>query len=293
MNKDAEVTLGEVLQWYETRPGRHPGTQRAVKYQIAKLRKAMPVKTTIKDMPRDTLERFAEQFGDLSPTTLNLHMTRFKAAINEAYRAGLIESKPCDHSRAPTPSDSRQRIATDDEFIALVDAARWPIRQMIETAFFLPVRAGDLIKMTWELVDLKEGILTLPGRLNKTVRDRRVVLHPSVKEMLLGLPTRPRGGAVFVKSTGEAYKKFPFDQFSAVRDSIGIEDLTWHDFKHTAVSNLVMAGTPEFLIRIQSGNKGTDSLHIYTNATNAMLAEGTKMHPDPRKSVRKENFAVQ
>ena len=60
------------------------------------------------------------------------------------------------------------------------------------------MRQGEILKLTWDKVDLERNFIRLPGTDTKNGSKRRIPIHPRVREMLLNLPRGLHTNRVFL-----------------------------------------------------------------------------------------------
>jgi len=61
------------------------------------------------------------------------------------------------------------------------------VRDFVITAFYTGCRLGELVNLTWQDVNIKEGLLTIGSTSfqTKSRKQRVVPMHPKVKEVLM------------------------------------------------------------------------------------------------------------
>ena len=69
------------------------------------------------------------------------------------------------------------------------------------------MRQGEILKLTWDKVDLERNFIRLPGTDTKNGSKRRIPIHPRVREMLINLPRGLHTNRVFL-SRGKPVNNF-------------------------------------------------------------------------------------
>lgn len=105
------------------------------------------------------------------------------------------------------------------------------------------LRLGELLKLTWQSVDLAAGTLTVRGGTAKSGKTRHIPLNAEARDTLANW--RPQASSEFVIGITSSFKK----SFSAVLTSAAITDFRWHDLRHTFASKLAQRGVPLNTIR--------------------------------------------
>ncbi|MDA8328744.1 MAG: site-specific integrase [Betaproteobacteria bacterium] len=182
----------------------------------------------------------------------------------------LPRGNPVDKIRKPTESKSRDRRLNDEEWQNLKIECRhsrniylWPAVQMaVETG----MRQGELLGLSWKTVDAKRRFALLEDTKNGEVR--AVPLSPAALAVLEKLPTSISGAVIPVE------RMTLFHAFQAACRRAGIENFTWHDLRHEALSRLAERGDMTVLeLAAVSGHKTLQMLKRYTHLQAEKLAE--------------------
>ena len=133
-------------------------------------------------------------------------------AINAALNRGVAHSKldvnPLAGKMKKLNEDNiRERVLTGEEFERLLGNLKSPLREMALVAFYICMRQGEILKLTWDKVDLERNFIRLPGTDTKNGSKRRIPIHPRVREMLLNLPRGLHTNRVFL-SKGKSVNNF-------------------------------------------------------------------------------------
>lgn len=136
----------------------------------------------------------------------NPHVRRFfnaKKDLNEvllfAFHEGHIKKKV----RLKNPDEKREtgRWVTDQEVIKILWKARRPFRFVFYTFWKMGCRPREILRWQWDFFkwgDAGKTWLTIPSRISKTDRTRRIPLNPGVCRILAIRHARAPDGAVFV-----------------------------------------------------------------------------------------------
>lgn len=174
--------------------------------------------------------------------------------------------------RKPKGAKSRDRRLTADEMTALERECRasgnpylWPaVVFAIETA----MRQGELLSLRWQDIDRKRRLALLldPDKL-KTKEPRAAPLSSAALAALDGLP-RAIKGQIIPQSRMTLYKAF-----ERACQRAGIDNFTWHDLRHEALSRLAERGDFTVLeLAAVSGHKTLQMLKRYTHLQAENLA---------------------
>jgi integrase len=128
------------------------------------------------------------------------------------------------------------------------------------------MRRGELLKITWDMVDINKKIITLPAQLTKTNRTRNVPLQPHAIEILQKMP-RSLNGKIFPIGI----KNFERSWNSICRKA-RITGLRFHDLKREAISRLFEKGLSISEVQLFVGNS-LSTLSVYTQHDSTTVAQ--------------------
>ncbi len=149
------------------------------------------------------------------------------------------------------------------------------LRPLITFLYFCGVRVGEALQIDWSQVDLQRRLIRLEDEQTKN-DEPRIVPLPSILVMMLK-EIEPKVGKVFDATN---LRKAWMQACSAVglgriievegkKYDPRYEGLTIHDFRRSAVRNLINAGVPEKVAMSISGHKTRavfDRYHIVSTA---------------------------
>lgn len=193
------------------------------------------------------------------------------AVLTNARREwGLIATNPLSDVRKPPKAPPRDRRVHTDEIEKLLESAgpdlcKLPARAVqsflfaIETA----MRAGEIVGLVWDRVDVKKRVATLEMTKNGT--SRQVPLSSRAVEILEGMPTG--GESCFGISSAQLDV-----HFRKVRDKAKIKNLKFHDSRHEAITRLSKKLGILALARMV-GHRDIEMLQIYYNETAEKIAQ--------------------
>jgi len=165
-----------------------------------------------------------------------------KHCLNVARRKGLLTVNPASLVPIPSANNERDRVLSAEEWQRLYEAASSHLKPILQTAYHLGQRLGEILNLSWDRVDLQRGITTLRGVDTKTNRPRQVPMTAPVKATLTDL-SKVRDLAhryVFV------YNRNPVREvktaFRTACKKAKLANLRFHDLRHCAATNLRRAG---------------------------------------------------
>lgn len=129
------------------------------------------------------------------------------------------------------------------------------------------MRAGEIVMLRWEQIDLERGLLRLePG----TTKNNQGRLVPLVKEVTEALWQWKQRTLHWYSSCpwvchfrGERLERVPKGAWKAACDRVGLKGKLFHDLRRTAVRNMVKAGISERIAMVISGHKTRSTFDRY------------------------------
>jgi integrase len=177
-------------------------------------------------------------------------VNRYLAALSHAYSVavkewGWLEASPLRRVTKEVESRGRVRFLSDDERLRLLTECRRARNPYLYTVVVLALstgaRAGELLGLTWDTVDLRSGRLTFADTKNG---ERRAVTVSGHALELLEAHARVRridSRLLFPSLKGDKPLEMRAAFVAAVKRA-KIENFRFHDLRHSAASYLAMGG---------------------------------------------------
>ena len=185
----------------------------------------------------------------------------------------LPRGNPVEKIRKPSEGKGRARRLDPLEWAAFERECKssrnswlWPAVQLaVETA----MRQGELLSLTWKLIDRKNRLALLddPEKI-KNKEPRAVPLSPAALDVLKTLPPSASGLVLPVE------RMTLYHAFGYACGRAKIKDFTFHDLRHEALSRLAERGDFSVLELAEvSGHKTLQMLKRYTHLRATRLAD--------------------
>lgn len=175
---------------------------------------------------------------------------------------GFADSNPVANVRKPKAPPGRERRLTAREERQILRYCHMHGNAQLATIIVLALetamRQGELLKLSWEHVDLRSRIAHLPETKNGQKRD--VPLSVKAREALISWGVKS-SGPVFQYSNAGVKSSFKY-----MIKSLAIEDLHFHDMRHEAASRLSELGSLDSIeIAAITGHKSMQMLKRYSH----------------------------
>jgi integrase len=206
----------------------------------------------------------------VAPGTVRRERVLLSSVLTQARKEwGLISVNPMSDVSAPKEPPPRDRLVTDDElekliFVAGDDLTSKRARAVHAFRFALEtgMRAGEILSLTGDAINLDAQVAHQSRTKNGDKRD--VPLSSEAIRLIEALPNPTK---LFDMRSGDldaAWRR--------VRDLAGIEGLTFHDSRHSAVTRLSKKLDVLALARM-IGHRNISQLMTYYNAPASELAK--------------------
>jgi integrase len=201
-----------------------------------------------------------------------------KASPPKVDRVLLIEDLP--------EAEPKDNFFEDEDFYALLENLPEHIRSIAGFAYWTGWRLGQIRKLEWSMVNLKEREINAPGKITKNKEPHKIYMAEPLYDIIMDQHNKRNLGCRYVfHREGKQVKDIRFSWNVACRDAgLGYGYKlnkkyaeTWerrnlqvgptvHDFRRTAVRNLIRAGVPQSIAKKITGHK-TDAVFERYNIT--------------------------
>lgn len=214
----------------------------------------------------------------LAPNSIIREMAVAKTAIKAAVKWNWLRHYPWKGINTPHVGDSRDVLITRKEVATVAHYANIAYGEKIKTktqqvgiAFLFAIetamRLGEICKMTYANLDVKNATIRLPGSITKNGTSRTVPLSPKALELIGRLPKTDDGRIFGVTSTSSSVLFRRIRKASSIR-----KEITFHDTRHLALTNLAEMFDVMELCRI-SGHKNPQQLLVHYNKSAVEMAK--------------------
>ncbi len=202
------------------------------------------------------IKQVEEAGRTVSNASLNRELSALKRMLNLGVQAGKVAHVP--YIKMLNENNIRTGYFEHDEFLALRGALPDYAKVPSTIAYYTGMRAGEILNLRWDQVDLFEGKIFLSPEQTKNKTPRMIFLTGELLQILMmakdirnsNYPNCPW----VCQREGERLQSFKKSWKTALKH-IGLEGRLFHDFRRTAVRNMVRAGIPEKVAMSISGHK--------------------------------------
>jgi len=195
------------------------------------------------------------------PATVNREVACLRAIFSRAVKHGKAERNPAKWVDRLSENNERDRVLSPEEYTRLLAHCDDNLRPIVLIAYHTGMRRGEIFGLTWDMVDLKAGFLHLTPAICKTDEGRNVPLHRELVDMLEAMPRGLPGVRVFTRN-GKSIKCVR-EGFEAACRRAAIEGFTFHDLRHTCITNKDREGHSHIVIMASTGHKTMNVFRRY------------------------------
>jgi len=187
-------------------------------------------------------------------------------------------------------SNIRKGFFEHGQYLAVKGALPEDLKPIITFAYHSGWRKAEILGLTWDRVDLKEGLVSLDPGETKNEKGRTLYLDEELLNEMHNLQSQRRLGCPYVfHRDGQPIKDFrgSWDTacikaglFEVVRDDEGNETKAptkiFHDFRRTAIRDMVRSGVSERVAMEISGHKTRSVFDRYNIVSDQDLREAAR-----------------
>lgn len=232
----------------------------------------------VRDIRRAEYARPKERGGgQRSPADVNRKIAYLRAVVNAAYR----EYRWFGDNAAPPlyrfieGEVERERFLKPHEANRLIAALPEPYATMARFTLATGLRRRNVMRLKWEYIDLGTREMRIPGINMKNGSPLRIPLSDMAVEIL-----REQVGHsstwVFANEDGVPKREIPSKMWQRACKEAELDDLRWHDLRHTWASIAAKNGVPKEVIQQLGGWKDPRMVDRYTHQDDEALMAGAQ-----------------
>ena len=219
--------------------------------------------------------------GSYSRATINRELAALRRMLKLAYRQRMVLRVPDITTLAE--DNARKGFFSEEQLQDVLEHLHPELRPLAECAFVTGWRKGELLSRNWHHVDFDAGWIRLEPGESKSGEGRQFPLtdrlvsvltrHRGYKQELerkLGKIIRPLFFRYDGRFEGKRVRNF-HKAWSKALEAAGHPERIFHDFRRTAVRNLVRAGVAEKVAMELTGHKTRSVFDRYNIVDEGML----------------------
>jgi len=257
-----KTTLKELLERYE-REVSSKKRSTADKYLIKNIMRHEIVSKVLAHISTTDVAKFRDaRLETVTGSSVNRELSILSDCIKRAINEWgcYIRENPVKANLRCKENNRRNRRLEPGEYDKLMSSCKsnrafWcPV---IDFAIHTGMRRGELLRITWDMVQWDRKFIRIPAKITKTNRDRNVPLQPHAINILQSIP-RSVTGKIFpigIKNFERSWR--------AICKRANVTGLRFHDLKREAVSRLFEKGLSVSEVQTFVGNSFVNIVSLY------------------------------
>lgn len=199
----------------------------------------------------------------LAPATINHFLETLSRILSMACDAGLVKENPCSRVKLLRTDNQRTRyLETEEEerLLAHLQEHFPSLRRVVLFALHTGMRRGEIVRLSWADVDRVRGLINV--RKTKNGKDRIVPINSIAASVLDEAATlnldKPTVFEIAAQTVSDYFRK-------SVK-KLKLNNLCFHDLRHSFATRLGDAGMDAFTIAELTGHSDLKMVKRYTHA---------------------------
>jgi len=221
-------------------------------------------------------------------------INRELAALKRIFKLGAKETPPkvdrVPHIQMLKEDNAKEGFFEDSDYYTILKKLPNYMKGPVIFAYWTGWRLRQVCALTWNMIKIKDRLITAPGRITKNKKAHTIYMNDPILEIIKERFSQRNLGCPHVfHRNGHQLKDFRFVWNGACRDaglgygyriSKGYVEMwekqfnpgpTFHDFRRTAVRNLIKSGVPEKVAMKITGHKTRSVFDRYNIVTSEDL----------------------
>ena len=191
-----------------------------------------------------------ERSKTLSPASVNRELACLKHMLNKAVEWDMLETNPAKKVKLLRENNQRLRYLTQEEIEKLYDSCAEHLKPIVRTALFTGMRISEILRLKWEDIDFKQGIIFVRDSKNGEMKEI------PINDQLMFTLKSPKFKSPYVFAQEDGRPRFSVrTAFENAVKRAKIMDFRFHDLRHTFASHLVMSGVDLITVKELLGHK--------------------------------------
>lgn len=269
-----DVTVLQFVSEYtdSIKPIRSSGYIKSIKITFNQLLKYTG-NIPIQRFTKRTCESFILETYKKSPAAAALYFRTLKAAFNKAKLWNYVSDNPFCGFKLPREQRKIPAYIDINQLNVITQQTKnKTLKDLFIFAFFTGLRAGEIISLTWNNINLRERIIQV-GDNNFKTKTRSIRFVPITEPVFNILSNRlpkiinSKKCYVFGKTSTIQFRgDYLSKKFKQSCRAAGLtEEVHFHSLRHSAASYLVQQGVPIYTVKDILGHTSTKTTEIYSH----------------------------
>jgi len=209
-----------------------------------------------------------------SGTTINKMVSLARRIYYLAMDAEVIKTNPFAR-RGTFKEEPKGQYIPNHEFWAIHKNLRAYLKPVILVGYLTGMRRGEILELTWNRVNIREGYIDLTPEDTKTEEPRRIYFNSIeiLRNIFIEMDNKQHKGQdlVFTKEDGNPVPKYYIQRlFKKACKEAGFGPYRLHDLRHTFNTNMLKAGVDQTVTMKLTGHKTNAMFLRYSHIDDEM-----------------------
>ncbi len=231
----------------------------------------------VPDITTTKIDEYTDQ--RLEEGAANATINRELAALKRMFNLGVQQTPPkvamVPYIRMLSENNVRKGFFEHGEFLAVKEALPEYLKTIVTFGYRFGWRVNEILSLTWDRVDLKNGIVRKETGETKNNEARTVYLNDELKEEFKALFINRRLDVPFVFLREDRPIKGFRKAWLKACSTAGVKGRLFHDLRRTAIRNMVRAGVSDTVSMKISGHKTRSVFDRYNIVSDEDLRQAT------------------
>jgi len=252
---------------------------RSDRYRIEAHMKSFFGNMDLEDIDPRSIENYRAERLEMGVTksTVNREITIMKKMFNLAIDWKLTYENPVTKVKLFSEKDTqKERILTEEEELELLAESPDYLKPILVVALTTGMRRGEILNLRWKQVDMKKRQIRVEE--TKSGKNRTIPINDVLFKELLQIK-QSSGKSVFIFPNPKTEK--PYSEvkksFKKACGRAGIEDLRFHDLRHTFATRLIESGVDIITVRDLLGHFSVRVTQRYTHTNQKQMKNAVQL----------------
>jgi len=233
--------------------------------------------TPLREIEREDILRFIAQQRKktLSAKTINNQLTTLRKMLNCAVDWGYLARSPMQGVKQLKEERTGFDFYTEEETQRFLDICQET--EPFWYPFFLcatttGMRLGELRALRWKDFHFDSNVILVQRSVwrhhegtTKSGKERQIPLHPTLRETLATRRGRPKDFVFRTRQGKPLTRNSMRKPFRRIQQGAGLQQIRFHDLRHSFASQLVMKGVPIRVVQELLGHSTIQMTEIYSH----------------------------
>jgi integrase len=246
----------------------------------------------LQDIDRRLIERFQLELlsEGISKARVNRYVAALKCFFNRFIDWGKLQANPCRGIKL-YPEMPRTHWLEAGQIAELVENSSPRLRPIVQVALLTGLRLGDILRLTWDRIDLAQGLIRVMQ--GKTQTPLLLPMSEALAEVLQAIPRVMDSPNVFHQH-GRSVRRFGWvrTDFTKAIKAAGLVGTRFHDLRHTAATQLRRLGRDLQVVQQLLGHKTIRTTMRYSHVHPTELREAVNKLGEKIMPKRPGHFTI-